>query len=58
MTDNERLYDAGLLEDFDAAAKRGDVETMTRLLISVELTPDDATRSAALILANPRRYGL
>src|SRR6266566_7801951 len=57
MTTNERLFSAGLLEPFDVAARRRDREEMVRILIQVELEPEDAARSVELILADPRKYG-
>ncbi len=57
MTTNERLFSAGLLERFDVAARRRDREEMIRILIQVELEPQEAARSVELILADPRKYG-
>ncbi len=57
MTVNERLFSAGLLDAFDAAARRRDRDEMLRVLREVELASSDATRTIELILADPRKYG-
>ena len=57
MTVNERLASAGLLDSWDAAAKRRDRDEMIRVLESVELEPTEAARTVDLVLANPRKYG-
>ena len=57
MTVNERLFTAGLLDTFGDAARRRDRGEMLRLLEAVELDVGNATRTADLILANPRKYG-
>jgi hypothetical protein len=57
MTVNERLYSAGLLEDFDAAVERGDKDEVIRLLQAVHLSPQDAQWSADTLFANFARYG-
>ena len=57
MTTNERLFTAGLLDAFDAAARRRDRGEMLRLLETVELETTDATHTVELILADPRKYG-
>jgi len=57
MTVNERLFEAGLMDRFDEAAKSRDAEAMVRILMQVALTEKDARWSVKTILANPRRYG-
>jgi hypothetical protein len=57
MTTNERLFAAGLLGAFDAAARQRDHREMLRLLQAVELDVTDATRTVELILAEPRKCG-
>ena len=57
MTVNERLFEAGLLDDFDAAVKRGDKAAVVALLERVELIPEEARDSADTLFANPERYG-
>ena len=55
MTENERLFDAGLLDAFHIAAKARDRATLIRLLIEVHV--EDAAWSADTILRTPDRYG-
>lgn len=55
MTVNERLFTAGLLDAFDAAARRRDRARMIELLSAVDV--EDTARSVDTILANPERYG-
>lgn len=57
MTTNERLFEAGLLDPFGAAARRRDQPAMIALLEQVELTSDEARWIAETVLANPARYG-
>ena len=40
MTVNERLYAAGLLDAYDAAARSGDLEAINRVLARVGLRQD------------------
>jgi hypothetical protein len=55
MTVNERLFDAGLMEAFDAAARARDRAVMIRLLTDLDV--EDATWSVDTILESPERYG-
>ncbi len=55
MTVNERLFDAGLMERFEAAAISRDRAEMIRLLTVVAV--DDADLSADAILRKPELYG-
>jgi len=55
MTVNERLFEAGLVEAFDAAARARDRSEMIRILSEVDV--DDAAWSADTILQNPEKYG-
>jgi hypothetical protein len=55
MTVNERLFEAGLMEAFDAAALAKDRAEMVRLL--TELDVKDAAQSADSILRSAQRYG-
>ncbi len=55
MTVNERLFDAGLMEAFDAAARVRDRAEMIRLLTDVHV--EDAASSADTILEAPEHYG-
>jgi hypothetical protein len=56
MTVNERLFSRGLLERFDAAARRRDRSAML-LLREVELSEVDAIGCVDAIFADPKRYG-
>jgi len=56
MTVNERLFSAGLLDQFEAAAWNRDRGRMIALLVAVELT-DEAPRIVDAVLANPVKYG-
>lgn len=55
MTVNERLFDAGLMDAFDAAARARDRAEMNRLLTEVDV--EDAAWSVDTILERPERYG-
>jgi hypothetical protein len=57
MTTNERLFAAGLLPVFDAAARARDREGMIKLLQQVALTQSEAEGIADTILEDPGRYG-
>lgn len=41
MTVNERLYAAGLLDEFDRAVQAADVETLERVLRRVQLSDEN-----------------
>ena len=56
MTVNERLFEAGLLNAWDAAAKARSRAEMVDILLKVELG-DDAEPIADGILANPAKFG-
>jgi hypothetical protein len=57
MTTNERLFIAGLLEQFDHAARLRDKEQMIRILRQVEIPETNAGTIAEGVLADPKRYG-
>jgi hypothetical protein len=57
MTVNERLAAAGLLAEFDAAARRRDRSEMIAILMRVELTGAQAAETADRIIAKPSMYG-
>ena len=57
MTVNERLSAAGLMEQFDLAARGRDGKKMISLLQTVELSEDSAIGITDTILANPTKYG-
>ena len=54
MTVNERFFDAGLLDDFDDAARRDDRTRMIELLTVVDLG-DEAEAISDAILNHPSR---
>jgi hypothetical protein len=56
MSVNERLFTAGLLDQFDDAVRAGDKDLMVALLSRVDLE-NDAKLIAEKILAHPTRYG-
>jgi hypothetical protein len=56
MSTNERLFEAGLMETFDQAARMRDRDRMIEVLGKVELA-DQADKIADGILADPKRYG-
>jgi hypothetical protein len=56
MTVNERLFAAGLLNEFDAAVRDGIRSEMIELLGRVELG-DEAADIVDKIMAHPTRYG-
>lgn len=49
---NERLYDAGLLDEFFKAANRKDRDGMVALLVSIELDRSHAEEFADATLKN------
>lgn len=57
MTVNERLFDAGLLAEFDAAIDSGDRSSAIALLMRVAMTETSAAETVDAVLANPSRYG-
>jgi hypothetical protein len=56
MTVNERLFEAGLLEQWDNAARARDRRTMIEILSRVDLE-SQAEWLADMVLANPPKYG-
>lgn len=50
---NQRLSNAGLLDDFYRAANKKDRTTMVAILESVELEGAEAEEAADIILKNP-----
>jgi len=54
LTVNERLFEAGLMDAFDAAARARDRAEVIRLLIEVGV--EDAEWSADTILERPERW--
>ncbi|HEY5054939.1 MAG TPA: hypothetical protein VII58_02190 [Acidobacteriaceae bacterium] len=56
MTVNERLFEAGLINAWDEAARSRNRGEMIELLRRVELS-DDAEKIADAILIDPKKYG-
>ena len=56
MTVNERLYEASLMPEWDAAARSRNKKRMVELLGKVDLA-DQAELIAGTILSNPAKYG-
>ena len=59
MTMNERLWEAGLIPRWDAAAKARDRATLLRLcaLVGIAEGPTGRGWIVDTLLANPERYG-
>lgn len=56
MTTNERLFFAGLMPEFDAAAHSRNSERMVEILCKIGLG-NQADEIAGAVLADPKRYG-
>jgi len=57
MTANERLFTAGLLDEFGAAIDVSDRQRAIELLEQVAMSADSATTTVDAVLANPTNYG-
>ena len=57
MTVNERLFELGLTEAFDAAIVNRDRDAALRVLERAGLTSEQALETVTAILADPKRYG-
>jgi hypothetical protein len=57
MTTNERLYAAGLLDQFGIAAKSHSRDAMIQILMQVKIPAEEAALIASKILATPGLYG-
>jgi hypothetical protein len=57
MTVNERLYSAGVLDEFDSAARKRDRDAMIALLMKTDLSREQAEQSIDALLSDPRKYG-
>jgi hypothetical protein len=57
MTNNERLFTAGLLQQFDAAIDAGERERAIEILGQVSVSEDSAVATVDAVLANPSTYG-
>jgi len=56
MTINERLFDAGLVDAWDRAAKQRNSQQMVLILRNV-IDEAEADRIVATVLSNPTVYG-
>ena len=57
MTVNERLFEAGLFDEWDNAVGEKDALKLADILVRVSISPDEAKQTAATIHDNPKRYG-
>jgi hypothetical protein len=57
LTVNERLYAAGLIKAWDAAATRRDRAKMLEILMATELTAEQAASTVDTTLADPEKNG-
>jgi hypothetical protein len=57
MTINERLFVAGLLEDFDSAVGAGDCKAAIDVLHKIDLDERQAGQTVDAVLAEPSKYG-
>lgn len=57
MTVNERLFAAGLIQQFDAAISSGDREGAIEILLRAALSGVSAGETVDAVLANPEKYG-
>jgi hypothetical protein len=57
MTVNERLFELGLMDAFDAAIGNRDHDAAVNILKSAKLTSGQALETVNAIFANPKRYG-
>jgi hypothetical protein len=55
MTVNERLFELGLMDAFDVAIARRDLDL--NILKKARLTSEQALETVNAILADPKRYG-
>lgn len=57
MTVNERLFVAGLVEQFDSAIDSGDRQRAIELLRQVAMSDASAAETVDAVLAHPEAYG-
>lgn len=57
MTVNERLHHFNLFPAFEAAAKARDRQRLIGILQEAKFTLAQAAETAAVLLANPKKYG-
>lgn len=57
MTVHERLFMAGLVDQFDTAIDAGDRQRALELLLRVAMTDDAAGETVDAVMADPAKYG-
>ncbi len=57
MTINERLFHLNLMDEFDAAVKKRDKQTLVAIYQKMEIDESGALQSIDAIFADPARYG-
>jgi hypothetical protein len=57
MTVNERLVHFGLIDQFDAVAKAGNVPGMIDVLLRARFSETQASQTAQSVAEDPKRYG-
>jgi len=57
MTVNERLFELGLISEFDQAAKARDQIVLIAILIKAGLSVEQAQQTVGALLASPENYG-
>jgi hypothetical protein len=57
MTMNERLFEAGVTQEFDSAVKRSDRNALIEIFIRVGIEKVPAEKTAETILTNKKYYG-
>lgn len=57
MTVNERLFELGLMDEFDQAAHARDRIALIATLIKAEFSEEQAQQTIGTLLASPERYG-
>jgi hypothetical protein len=57
MTVNERLFEFGLIDAFDAAVNSRNREQAISVLIRAKLSREQASQTVNAVFADPKRYG-
>jgi hypothetical protein len=57
LTVNERLFELGFMDAFDAAIRGRDREAALNILKKARLTSEQASQTVSAIFADPKRYG-
>lgn len=57
MTVNERLFHLGLHDQFDSAARSGNVPVMVQVLLRARFSEAQATHTAQTVATDPNGYG-